>query len=112
MSSNCNLVKYALVYQNSFGFLLQLVAGLVVIFMASRQKVSVSIDSELLAFIDQKTHNRSEVINEALAQWRKQKLQAEIDEAYAQAASHQPEPDWAEENWLLNEEALKAEGID
>jgi Arc/MetJ-type ribon-helix-helix transcriptional regulator len=80
--------------------------------MVYRQKVSVSIDSELLAFIDDLTNNRSEAINEALVQWRKQKLQAQVDEAYAQAASTQTEPDFGEENWLLNEQALQAEGID
>ena len=80
--------------------------------MAFRKKVSVSIDSELLTFIDKRTANRSEAINEALQQWRKQKLQAEINNAYAQAASNETEPELGEENWLLNEQALEVEGID
>jgi Arc/MetJ-type ribon-helix-helix transcriptional regulator len=71
--------------------------------MAYRQKVSVSIDSELLAFIDNLTNNRSEVINEALVQWRKQKLQAALTKT---------EPDFGEENWLFNEQELQAEGIE
>ena len=78
----------------------------------SRRKVSVSIDSELLSFIDEQTDNRSEAINEALQQWRKQKLEEEINKAYAQAATNHPELDWGEENWLLNEQALEAEEID
>ena len=80
--------------------------------MSSRRKVSVSVDSELLSFIDERTDNRSEAINEALQQWRKQKLVSEIDEAYAQAATNHPELDWGEENWLFNEQALEAEEID
>lgn len=77
--------------------------------MAARQKVSVSIDSRLLEFIDQTSNNRSEVFNEALTQWRKQKILAEIKEGYAKAK--EVNPTIAEENLLLNDLALQEEGI-
>lgn len=79
--------------------------------MTSRQKVSVSIDSSLLAFIDNHTNNRSEVVNEALEQWRKDKLRAEIDEAYARAGS-EADPALGEDNWLLNDQALEEDRVD
>ena len=77
--------------------------------MAIKQKVSVSIDSALLTFIDSHTSNRSEAINEALTQWRQKKLQAEIDNAYAQAALKEIDSNLGEENWLLNDQALQAD---
>ncbi len=77
--------------------------------MAARQKVSVSIDSKLLEFIDQTSNNRSEVINEALTQWRKQKILAEIREGYAKVK--EVDPTIVEENLLLNDLALQEEGI-
>lgn len=77
--------------------------------MANKQKVSVSIDPDLLTFIDTHTINRSEAINEALTQWRQEKIQAEIDNAYAQAAAKEIDSNLGEENWLLNDQALQAD---
>jgi Arc/MetJ-type ribon-helix-helix transcriptional regulator len=88
-----------------------LVARIVVKKMAARQKISISIDSDLLTFIDRHATNRSEVINEALKKWRNEKLQAEIDNAYARS-SRAMEPELDEENWLLNDTALMVENID
>lgn len=80
--------------------------------MAARQKVSVSIDSDLLNFIDRHATNRSKVINEALKKWRNEKLLMEIDNAYARASKQAMEHKLDEENWLLNDRALVAEDID
>lgn len=78
--------------------------------MPPRQKVSVSIDSSLLEFVDTISSNRSEIFNEALAEWRKQKILNEIGKGYAK--TKEVDPMIAEENLLLNDLALEAEGVD
>lgn len=78
--------------------------------MPPKQKVSLSIDSSLLAFVDRVSSNRSEIVNEALAEWRKQKILQEIGEGYEN--TKEVEPIIAEENLLLNDLALEAERID
>ena len=78
--------------------------------MPPKQKVSVSIDSSLLEFIDKFSSNRSEIFNEALAEWRKQKILNEIGEGYAK--TKEVDLAIAEENLLLNDLALEAEGVD
>ena len=77
--------------------------------MAKRQNISVSVDCNLLEYIDQLDSNRSEIVNQALAEWRKQKILAEIKEGYAK--SKPIDPAIAEENLLLNDLALETDRI-
>ena len=50
--------------------------------MAARQ-ISITIDEELLKFLDQSGGNRSAAITEAVRHWRDQEWQRSIAEAYA-----------------------------
>lgn len=44
-----------------------------------KQKITVSLDTELVAFLDRQAHgNRSDYLNSLLAQQRKQQLEAEL----------------------------------
>ena len=50
--------------------------------MAARQ-ISISLDEELLEFLDQAGSNRSAAIAEAVRHWRDQQWQRSLAEAYA-----------------------------
>ena len=77
--------------------------------MAKRQNISVSVDCNLLEYIDRLDSNRSEIVNQALTEWRKQRILAEIKEGYAK--SKPIDPMIAEGNLLLNDLALEADEI-
>ncbi|MGI0482246.1 hypothetical protein ACN4EE_15865 [Geminocystis sp. CENA526] len=48
----------------------------------TKQKITVTVDSNLIADIDNFSNNRSAVVEEALFLWRQQQLEAKLREFY------------------------------
>ena len=46
------------------------------------QKISITLDEEILAFIDSQTNNRSKLINQVFAKLKKQQALKELEAAY------------------------------
>jgi metal-responsive CopG/Arc/MetJ family transcriptional regulator len=51
-------------------------------------KVSITLDEEVLEFVDQSSQNRSQFINEILARENKRRLLQEIEKAYIELADN------------------------
>ena len=50
-------------------------------------KVSITLDEEVLEFVDWSSHNRSQFINQILSQAKKSQLLKELEEAYIELAN-------------------------
>lgn len=50
------------------------------------QQLSITLEQELVAFLDQQGSNRSAAIAEAVRRWRDDLWQADVNRAYAQEA--------------------------
>ena len=46
------------------------------------QKISITLDEDILAFIDSQTNNRSKLINQVFAELKKQQALKELEAAY------------------------------
>ena len=46
------------------------------------QKISITLDEDILAFIDSQTNNRSKLINQVFAKLKKQQALKELEAAY------------------------------
>jgi len=62
----------------------------------TKQKITVTVDSNLIADIDSFTNNRSAAVEEALFLWRQQQFEAKLREFYL-SRSHNIVAD--EDNW-------------
>lgn len=64
----------------------------------TKQKITVTVDSNLIAEIDQLSNNRSAVVEEALCLWRKQKIESQLREFYLNRSSKMKEDEiaWAD----------------
>lgn len=62
----------------------------------TKQKITVSVDSNLIADIDKYTNNRSAAVEEALFLWRQQQFESKLREFYL---SRSPDAVTDEENW-------------
>ena len=51
-------------------------------------KVSITLDEEVLEFVDRSSHNRSQFINEILSKAKKLHLLKELEDAYIELASN------------------------
>lgn len=51
-------------------------------------KVSITLDQEILEFVDRSSQNRSQFINEILAKENKKRLLEEIENAYTELANN------------------------
>jgi metal-responsive CopG/Arc/MetJ family transcriptional regulator len=51
-------------------------------------KVSITLDEEVLEFVDRSSKNRSQFINEILFQAKKSQLLKELEEAYTELAEN------------------------
>jgi metal-responsive CopG/Arc/MetJ family transcriptional regulator len=51
-------------------------------------KVSITLDQEILEFVDRSSQNRSQFINEILAKENKRRLLQEIENAYTELADN------------------------
>jgi Arc/MetJ-type ribon-helix-helix transcriptional regulator len=85
-----------------------------VIAMATRQ-ISVTLEEDLVRFLDETTNNRSAAISEALEQWRDLQWQRRLSAAYAElneaarGADHSDAVRAAAEAAVLAEKAVPAE---
>ena len=50
-------------------------------------KVSITLDEDVLEFVDRSSRNRSQFINEILFQAKKSKLLKELEDAYTELAT-------------------------
>jgi metal-responsive CopG/Arc/MetJ family transcriptional regulator len=64
------------------------------------QKISITLDEEVLAFIDSKTKNRSQLINQVFAKLKKQDSLMQLEQAYVEQ-SQDPEEIEEIELWDL-----------
>jgi metal-responsive CopG/Arc/MetJ family transcriptional regulator len=55
------------------------------------QKVSITLDEEVLAFIDSQTNNRSQLINEVFSNLKKQQALKELEAAYIEQSQDEEE---------------------
>lgn len=51
-------------------------------------KVSITLDEEVLEFVDRSSQNRSQFINEILSREKKRQLLKELENAYTELASN------------------------
>jgi metal-responsive CopG/Arc/MetJ family transcriptional regulator len=70
-------------------------------------KVSITLDEEVLEFVDRSSHNRSQFINQILAQAKKNQLLKELADAYTELANN---PEYQAETKLWD--VTVADGID
>ena len=57
-------------------------------------KVSITLDEEVLEFVDRSSKNRSQFINEMLSQAKKSQLLKELEDAYTELAN---DPEYQDE---------------
>ena len=55
------------------------------------QKISITLDEEVLAFIDSQTKNRSQLINQVFNNLKKQKALSELEAAYIEQSKDEDE---------------------
>ena len=55
------------------------------------QKISITLDEEVLAFIDSQTKNRSQLINQVFDNLKKQKALSELETAYIEQSKDEDE---------------------
>ena len=55
------------------------------------QKISITLDEEVLAFIDSQTKNRSQLINQVFNNLKKQKALSELEAAYIEQSQDKDE---------------------
>jgi metal-responsive CopG/Arc/MetJ family transcriptional regulator len=70
-------------------------------------KVSITLDEDVLEFVDRSSHNRSQFINQILAQAKKSQLLRELADAYTELANN-PEYQAETELW----DVTVGDGID
>jgi metal-responsive CopG/Arc/MetJ family transcriptional regulator len=70
-------------------------------------KVSITLDQEVLEFVDRSSQNRSQFINEILAKEQKRQFLKELEEAYTELAA---DPEYQAETELWN--VTVGDGID
>ena len=63
-----------------------------------KQRITITVDSQLLQEIDQLTDNRSAAVEQGLRLWRKQQIESQLRDYYQKQAeiTNQSEEDWAE----------------
>ena len=55
------------------------------------QKISITLDEEVLAFIDSQTNNRSQLINQVFDNLKKQQALSELEAAYIEQSQDEDE---------------------
>ena len=80
---------------------------------SQKQRVSITVDAQLLAEIDKLTENRSAAFEEALHLWRAKKIEAQLRQFYQNRTqvNIEEEQDWAQFAQEQMEATLEAEGL-
>jgi metal-responsive CopG/Arc/MetJ family transcriptional regulator len=55
------------------------------------QKISITLDEDVLAFIDSQTNNRSKLINQVFIDLKKQKALKDLEKAYIEQSQDRDE---------------------
>ena len=78
-----------------------------------KQRISITVDSQLLQEIDQLTDNRSAAVEQGLRLWRRQQIEEELRTSYQKQgqAAQKAEEDWAELTQVQMEEILAEEEL-
>ena len=63
-----------------------------------KQRISITVDSQLLESIDRLTDNRSQVVEAALRLWYQQQIEEQLRQSYQQQTPQQQQfdGDWSE----------------
>ncbi len=74
---------------------------------SQKQRISITVDSQLLEEVDQMTKNRSAAVEEGLRLWRKQQIEEQLRNFYQNRsqADIEFEKEWVEET---QEQAIAA----
>jgi post-segregation antitoxin (ccd killing protein) len=66
---------------------------------SQKQRISITVDSQLLEEVDQMTKNRSAAVEEGLRLWRKQQIEEQLRNFYQNRSQVdiEFEKEWAEE---------------
>ncbi|MEO1670941.1 MAG: ribbon-helix-helix domain-containing protein [Cyanobacteria bacterium J06631_2] len=80
---------------------------------SQKQRISITVDSQLLEEVDQMTKNRSAAVEEGLRLWRKQQIEEQLRNFYQNRsqADIESEKEWAEFSHAQMEEILGEEGL-
>ncbi|NEP62293.1 MAG: type II toxin-antitoxin system CcdA family antitoxin [Symploca sp. SIO2G7] len=78
-----------------------------------KQRISITVDSQLLQEIDQLTTNRSAAVEQGLRLWRKQHIEAQLQKFYQNRSQSdiKCEEEWAQFSQEQMEEILEEEGL-
>ncbi len=79
----------------------------------SKQRISITVDAELLQEIDQMTENRSAAVEEGLRLWHRQQIENQLRAFYQtqKPTDRQFDEDWAELAQTQMTEILDSEGL-
>ncbi len=82
-------------------------------YSSQKQRVSITVDAQLLAEIDKLTENRSAAFEEALHLWRAKKIEEQLRQFYQNRsqANIEFEEEWAQFAQEQMEETMEAEGL-
>lgn len=80
---------------------------------SQKQRISITVDSQLLEEVDQMTKNRSAAVEEGLRLWRKQQIEEQLRNFYQNRSQTdiEFEKDWAQFSQTQMEEILEEEGL-
>lgn len=78
-----------------------------------KQRISITVDAQLLQEIDQLTDNRSAAVEQGLRLWRRQQIEEQLRASYQKQgqAEQKVEEDWAELAQGQMEEILAEEKL-
>ena len=76
-----------------------------------KQRISITVDSQLLHDIDRLTDNRSAAVEQGLRLWRRQQIEDQLRDSYLHQSpeAQQKQADWAEFAQNQMEEILAEE---
>lgn len=78
-----------------------------------KQRISITVDSQLLQEIDRITDNRSAAVEEGLRLWQRQQIENQLRQSYLNqtATEIQYEQEWTQLAQNQMEEILETEGL-
>ena len=80
---------------------------------SQKQRISITVDSQLLEEVDRMTKNRSAAVEEGLRLWRKQQIEEQLRNFYQNRSQTdiEFEQEWAQFSQAQMEEILKEEEL-
>ena len=80
---------------------------------SQKQRISITVDSQLLKEVDQMTKNRSAAVEQGLRLWRKQQIEEQLRNFYQNRskADIEFEKEWAQFSQAQMEEIIEEEEL-